>query len=63
MPELYKPLTLGEFVAALESLGDQAQIRGFDGIVRSYRGYYERNATAPCRLVHHADFLAKQYRR
>ena len=63
MTELYKPLTLGEFIAALEALGDQAQVRGFDGYVRSYRGYYERNATAPCGLVHHADFLAEQYRR
>lgn len=63
MHETYAPLTLGEFIAALEALGDQAQVRGLNGDIRSYRGYYERNATAPCDLVHHADFLAKEYRR
>ena len=59
MHETYTPLTLGEFIDSLEALGDQAQVRGLNGDIRSYRGYYERNATAPCDLVHHADFLAK----
>lgn len=62
MHETYKPLTLGEFIAALDALGDQAQVRGLSGDIRSYRGYYERNATAPCGFVHHADFLAGMYR-
>lgn len=63
MHETYTPFTLGEFIAALEAMGDQAQVRGLSGHIRSYRGYYERNATAPCGLVHHADFLAQMYRK
>lgn len=63
MHETYKPFTLGEFIAALDALGDQAQVRGISGDIRSYRGYYERNATYPCNLVHHADFLADMYRK
>lgn len=63
MHATYKPLTLGEFIAALEALGDQAQVRGLLGDIRSYRGYYERNALTPSEFVHHADFLADLYRR
>ena len=40
----YKPLTLGELIEHLHSLGD-AKVSGLSGEVDSYRGYYERNAT------------------
>lgn len=56
----YKPLTLGELIERLDSLG-AAEVRGLDGMVRSYRGYYERNATEPCDWVRAASVLAENY--
>lgn len=62
MPDLktYKPLTLGELIDKLRELGE-SDVRGLNGMVRSYRGYYERNATEPCDWVRPASLLAEQY--
>ena len=59
--KVYEALTLGEFIALLETLGN-APVRGFDGKIHSYRGYYERNATTPADYVLAADTLANAYR-
>ncbi|MBF6358141.1 hypothetical protein IU449_26960 [Nocardia higoensis] len=57
----YRRLTLGELIATLDQLGD-ATVEGLDGLVDSYRGYYERNATEPCNYQESATVLANQYR-
>jgi hypothetical protein len=61
--KVYEALSLGEFIALLETLGN-APVRGFDGKIHSYRGggYYERNATTPSDYVLAADTLANAYR-
>jgi hypothetical protein len=59
--KVYEALTLGEFITLLESLGN-APVRGFDGAIHSYRGYYERNATTPSQYTLAADTLANAYR-
>lgn len=59
--KVYEALSLGEFIELLESLGN-APVRGFDGKIHSYRGYYERNATSPAQYMLAADTLANAYR-
>jgi len=44
MHETYAPLTLGEFIAALEALGDQAQVRGLNGRFETDRKLSLRNS-------------------
>lgn len=58
---VYEALSLGQFIALLESLGN-APVRGFNGKIHSYRGYYERNATDPTTDMLPANDLAKAYR-
>lgn len=58
----YEALTLGGLIDALTALGD-ADVRGLDGCISSYRGYYERNATEPCAFIHSASALADWYRK
>ena len=43
----YKTLTLGEVIAELRALPEAAQVTDLDGDLHSYRGFYERSATAP----------------
>lgn len=43
----YTKMTLGDLIEALEALPKDAQVRGFQPYVESYRGYYERNALEP----------------
>jgi hypothetical protein len=61
MMKVYGPLSLGELIVALGELGDEP-VRGLDGLVHSYRGYYERNATTPVGTTHSASVLATLYR-
>lgn len=56
----YEALTLGRLIATLKSLGD-AQVRGLNGSIRSYRGYYERTSTEPNSDTHSAKDLANWY--
>lgn len=59
--KVYEALSLGQFIELLESLGS-APVRGFNGSIHSYRGYYERNATSPADYMLAADTLANAYR-
>jgi hypothetical protein len=59
--KVYEPMSLGELIARLEELGD-ALVRGLDGSVHSYRGYYERNCTEPSSDTLTGASLAKAYR-
>lgn len=57
----YEALTLSQFIELLDTLGD-APVKGFDGSIHSYRGHYERNATAPATYTMKAADLADTYR-
>lgn len=57
----FRRLTLGDLITELRQLGD-ATVEGLDGVVDSYRDYYERNATEPCDYQESAAVLARQYR-
>lgn len=59
--KVYETLSLQQFIDKLDELGD-AQVRGLDGEIHSYRGFYERNATTPCEAVRSARELAAAYR-
>ena len=61
---IYHRMTLGALIDELEDLdrlGDPL-VQGLDGTVRSYRGYYERNATTPCNSALAASVLVELYR-
>ena len=62
MSKTYQRMTLDDLIDALDKLGD-TPVRGLSGEVYSYRGYYERNATAPCGLTHTGRLLADLYRK
>ncbi|AMS02724.1 hypothetical protein BJD55_gp042 [Gordonia phage Yvonnetastic] len=59
----YQRRTLNDLIAGLEMLPYDAPVRGLDGCVHSYRGYYERNATKDLRGgFRKAGDLAARYR-
>jgi hypothetical protein len=59
--KVYEAMSLGELITKLKEIGE-APVRGLDGEVDSYRGYYERNATTPCDSLFPASTLANAYR-
>ncbi|ANA86610.1 hypothetical protein PBI_CLUBL_112 [Gordonia phage ClubL] len=58
---IYEPFTLGRLIKNLRDLPPDTEVRGLDGMVHSYRGWYERNATTPTGLVRTAAELADFY--
>lgn len=58
--KVYESLSLGQLIGKLVELGD-ADVRGLNGEVDSYRGYYERNATPPYDGTHAAKAIAMLY--
>lgn len=59
----YETLTLGQLIAALKALPEDAVVLGLGTEIHSYRGYYERNAIEPDLPNHEARYLADQYQR
>ncbi|QAU06615.1 hypothetical protein SEA_WILLIAMBOONE_112 [Gordonia phage WilliamBoone] len=57
----YEPFTLGILIKNLRDLPPDTKVRGLDGIVHSYRGWYDRNATTPTGLTRTAEELAGWY--